>query len=146
MATGENTVHAREVRRARGAASPRGDRTTPTPNGTLYAAHFTDDELDRIIARLTDPAARLDSAIEATYVLLDRVIGQISARGAQRDEEDQDNPDAFVKLVRAHNETTGRIATLLRSRQVIRGEGTDTLTGHIAAALDQLADQLRVDL
>jgi hypothetical protein len=108
------------------------------PTANLYAAHFTDDELNRIIAQLADPAARLDSAIEATYVLLDRIIRQINP-------QDED-PDAFLKLVRAHNETTGRIAVLLRSRQVINGEGTDSLTGHIAAALDQLAEQLHVEI
>jgi hypothetical protein len=108
------------------------------PEANLFADHFTDDELNRIIAQLADPAARLDSAIEATYVLLDRIIGQMSPG--------ENDPDAFVKLIRAHNDTTGRIATLLRSRQVIGGGAADTLTGHIAAALDQLADQLHVDL
>jgi hypothetical protein len=113
-------------------------KTSAAPSGNLYAIHFNDDELARIIAQLTDPAARLDSAIEATYVLLDRIIGQINP-------QDED-ADAFLKLVRAHNETTGRIATLLRSRQVINGEGADSLTGHIAAALDQLAEQLHAEL
>jgi hypothetical protein len=124
MANRKNTRHGSNARAA--------------PTANLYAAHFTDDELARIIAQLTDPAARLDSAIEATYVLLDRIIRQI-------DPQDED-ADAFLKLVRAHNETTGRIATLLRSRQVINGEGADSLTGHIAAALDQLAEQLHAEL
>jgi hypothetical protein len=123
-------AHRKSTRRAKHAGA--------ATNDNLFASHFSDDELARIIAQLSDPAARLDSAIEATYVLLDRIIGKIDPQG--------EDADAFLKLVRAHNETAGRIATLLRSRQVLNGEGADSLTGHIAAALDQLAEQLHVEL
>ncbi len=145
MATGKNPPRP-------SGAHPGGARHEPgTHDGggctaaNLYATHFTDDELSRIIAELADPAARLDSAVEATYVLLDRIIGRMSA-GASAGGMGEADPDTFVKLVRAHNDTTGRIAALLRSRQVIHGEGADTLTGHIASALDQLAEQLQAEL
>ena len=42
-------------RRESGAQRESGARTAPSAN--LYAAHFTDDELARIIAQLADPAA-----------------------------------------------------------------------------------------
>lgn len=104
----------------------------------IYDAHFTDDELARIITSLTDPAAGLDATVTATYVLLDRIITQV--------DQNQKDAETFLKLVAAHNETTGRIAGLLRSRQILNGNAADSLTGHIAAALDQLADQLHVEL
>lgn len=104
----------------------------------IYDTHFTDDELSRIIASLTDPAAGLDATVTATYVLLDRIITQVG--------KNQADLETFLKLVAAHNETTGRIASLLRSSQILNGNAADSLTGHIAAALDQLADQLHVEL
>ncbi len=104
----------------------------------IYDTHFTDDELSRIIASLTDPAAGLDATVTATYVLLDRIIAKVTTN--------QEDLETFLRLVAAHNETTGRIASLLRSSQILNGNAADSLTGHIAAALDQLADQLHVEL
>ena len=121
-----------------GGSSSIGGGSSATTTGDFYTVHYTDDELGRIIAQLADPSARLDSAIEATYVLLDRILARVGPG--------EEDPDAFLKLVRAHNDTTGRIATLLRSRAVLQGDVSDSLTGHIAAALDQLAEQLHVEL
>ncbi|HEY3289323.1 MAG TPA: hypothetical protein VGK87_04270 [Anaerolineae bacterium] len=55
-------------------------------------------------------------------------------------DEDNDGTESFLKLVRAHNETTGRVAQLLRTRRVISGKVGDALSDNIAAALDQLAE------
>jgi hypothetical protein len=121
--------------RARGAQPGNGNAAKTG----IYSAHFSDDELQRILAGITDPASGVTAALEATYVLLDRIIARVS-------QDPQTDPEIFLSLVKAHNETTGRIASLLRSHQVISGDAADTLTGHIAAALDQLAEQMQVTL
>ncbi|MDA8113676.1 MAG: hypothetical protein M0Z43_02970 [Acidithiobacillus sp.] len=105
----------------------------------VYSAHFTDDELRRIIEQINDPTSGIDAATQATYVLLDRIIARVSTK-AGIDEE------IFLKLVAAHNETTGRIAALARSRQVVSSDAAQSLTGNIAAALDSLAELLHVEV
>jgi hypothetical protein len=64
----------------------------------IYDVRFSDDELSRIIASLTDPAAGLDATVTATYVLLDRIMAQVS--------QNQEDAETFLRLVAAHNETT----------------------------------------
>lgn len=114
-----------------------------TAHRNPHAKHFTSDELSRILAQGAGGANGLDSALDATRVLLDRIICRISARD---DEADEEQLAAFLKLAAAHNDTTGRIAALLRARNVMRGDAADTLSGHLAAALDQLAEQWHIEL
>ena len=119
----------------------------------IYATHFTSDEVQRILADIAEPNDGLDASIDATYVLLDRIIGRLSPAGGPTEslgeesgEGSGEGSEAFLKLVAAHNQTTGRIANLLRARKVVKDENADSLTGHIAAALDELAERLHVDL
>ena len=102
-----------------------------------YSAHFSKDEQERIISALDaiEFAAGIDAVAEATYVLLDRIIARLTS-------DDDSEPDVFLKLVKAHNETTGRIAQLAHARQLVSDDATD----RIASALDDLAQQLKLDL
>ena len=101
------------------------------------SAPASPDEPERLIGALETiaGAAGIDAITQATYVLLDRIIARMSAEGA-------DEPDAFLKLVKAHNETTGRIAQLAHARRMISDDATD----RIASALDDLAQQLKLDV
>jgi hypothetical protein len=126
-------------------------RAAQPDSRSLYATHFSNDELERILTALADPTIGLDGTIDATYVLLDRIIGRLTQASECEDEnaESEDEgarDDVFLKLVNAHNQTTRQIASLLRSRQVLSRSTADSLTGHVAAALDQLAEQLQVQL
>ena len=114
-----------------------------TANRNPHAKHFTNDELSRILAQERGAANGLDAALDATRVLLDRIICRMTARS---DEIDDEQLGAFLKLAAAHNDTAGRIAALMRARTVIRGDAADTLSGHLAAALDQLSEQWHVEL
>lgn len=124
---------------AKNSSSKRGapPGNTNAQRHAVYRRHFSDDEIARIVEGITNPAAGLSAAIEATYVLLDRIIAKL---GRQRD------LDAYLRLVSAHNETTGRIAHLLRTHHLITAEAADSLAGHIAGVLDQLAEHLHADL
>ncbi len=104
---------------------------------SAYSARFNKDEQERIIGALEtiEFAAGIDAITEATYVLLDRIIARLSTESAGE-------PDAFLKLVKAHNETTGRIAQLAHARRMISDDATD----RIASALDDLAQQLKLDV
>ena len=115
----------------------------------IYATHFTRDEAQRILAAVAEPNDGLDASIDATYVLLDRIIGRLTPDEGPTEglgEGLGEGEEAFLKLVAAHNQTTGRIANLLRARKIVKDANADSLTGHIAAALDELAERLHVDL
>lgn len=123
--------------KAKGAQPGNANATTHN----IYAKHYSDDEMTRIISALTDPTTPISAAIEATAVMLDRIIKRITA---------DDSPDAkhadFLELAHLHNETTGRLASLARNRAILSGDTADTITGHIGALLDALATELSTPL
>ena len=110
---------------------------------SIYSRHYTSDELDRIISALTDPATPVTAAIEATAVMLDRIIARLSS---QTSTDDAEATTAFIELAHLHNETTGRLASLARNRAILSGDTADTITGHIGALLDALATELSTPL
>ncbi len=105
----------------------------------IYSKHYSDDELSRIIAALTDPTTPISAAIEATAVMLDRIIKRITA-------DENPVPADFLELAHLHNETTGRLASLARNRAILSGDTADTITGHIGALLDAIALELHTTL
>ena len=121
--------------KAKGAQPNNANATTHN----IYAKHYSDDEMSRIIAALTDPTTPISAAIEATAVMLDRIIKRITA------DTSPENAD-FLELAHLHNETTGRLASLARNRAILSGDVADTLTGHIGALLDALATELSTPL
>ncbi len=142
MATRNDAQHRTTSGRRAARGAPHAN-TNATAHGAVhgvYSKHFSDDELNRIITAIADPTAGIDAATQATYVLLDRIVAQVSQEGVAL------APETFLKLVAAHNQTTGRIAALARTRQVVSSDAAEGLTGHIAAALDQLADMMHVEL
>ena len=121
--------------RAKGAQPGNANATTHN----IYAKHYSDDEMTRIIAALTDPTTPISAAIEATAVMLDRIIKRITA-------DENPVPADFLELAHLHNETTGRLASLARNRAILSGDTADTITGHIGALLDALATELSTPL
>ena len=105
--------------------------------GSVYASHYTDDELCRIIAALDDPGADLTGAIEATHVILDRILARLDT---------ETDPDRWTRLVQIWGDTTTRLATIMRTQRILSQESADTLAGHIAAALDEVAAALGANL
>ena len=110
---------------------------------SIYSRHYTSDELDRIISALTDPATPVTAAIEATAVMLDRIIARLSS---QTSTDDAEATAAFIELAHLHNETTGRIAALTRSRAILSGDAADTLAGHVSALLDDISEVFHTQL
>ena len=104
---------------------------------SAYASHYTDDELCRIIAALDDPGADLSGAIEATHVILDRILSRIDS---------ETDPDRWTRLVQIWGDTTTRLATIMRTQRILSEQSADTLAGHIAAALDEVAAALGANL
>ena len=104
---------------------------------SAYASHYTDDELCRIIAALDDPGSDLSGAIEATHVILDRILSRIDS---------ETDPDRWTRLVQIWGDTTTRLATIMRTQRILSQESADTLAGHIAAALDEVAAALGANL
>ena len=102
-----------------------------------YASHYTDDELCRIIAALDDPGGDLSGAIEATHIILDRILSRIDS---------ETDPDRWARLVSLWGDTTTRLATIMRTQRILSQESADTLAGHIAAALDEVAAALGANL
>ena len=102
-----------------------------------YASHYTDDELCRIIAALDDPGSDLSGAIEATHVILDRILSRIDS---------ETDPDRWTRLVQIWGDTTTRLATIMRTQRILSQESADTLAGHIAAALDEVAAALGANI
>ena len=102
-----------------------------------YSSHYTDDELCRIIAALDDPGSDLSGAIEATHVILDRILSRIDS---------ETDPDRWTRLVQIWGDTTTRLATIMRTQRILSEQSADTLAGHIAAALDEVAAALGANL
>jgi len=102
-----------------------------------YASHYTDDELCRIIAALDDPGSDLSGAIEATHVILDRILSRIDS---------ETDPDRWTRLVQIWGDTTTRLATIMRTQRILSEQSADSLAGHIAAALDEVAAALGANL
>ena len=126
-------------------AKPKGaqpDNANATQH-SIYSRHYTSDELDRIISALTDPATPVTAAIEATAVMLDRIIARLSS---QTNIDDAEATAAFIELAHLHNETTGRIAALTRSRAILSGDAADTLAGHVSALLDDISEVFHTQL
>jgi DNA-binding transcriptional regulator YbjK len=115
-------------------ATRRGSR--PRRN-SAYASHYTDDELCRIIAALDDPGSDLSGAIEATHVILDRILARIDS---------ETDPDRWTRLVQVWGDTTTRLASIMRTQRILSEQSADTLAGHIAAALDEVAAALGANL
>jgi len=104
---------------------------------SIYASHYTDDELCRIIAALDDPGADLSGAIEATHVILDRILARLDT---------ETDPDRWTRLVQVWGDTTTRLASIMRTQRILSEQSADTLAGHIAAALDEVASALGAHL
>ena len=102
-----------------------------------YASHYSDDELCRIIAAIDDPGADLSGAIEATHVILDRILSRIDS---------ETDPDRWTRLVQIWGDTTTRLATIMRTQRILSEQSADTLAGHIAAALEEVAAALGANL
>jgi len=102
-----------------------------------YSSHYTDDELCRIIAALDDPGSDLSGAIEATHVILDRILARIDS---------ETDPDRWTRLVQVWGDTTTRLATIMRTQRILSEQSADSLAGHIAAALDEVAAALGANL
>jgi len=102
-----------------------------------YSSHYTDDELCRIIAALDDPGADLTGAIEATHIILDRILTRLDT---------ETDPDRWIQLARTWGDTTTRLATIMRTQRILSEQSADTLAGHIAAALDEVAAALGANL
>ena len=102
-----------------------------------YASHYSDDELCRIIAALDDPGGDLSGAIEATHIILDRILARLN---------EETDPDRWIQLARTWGDTTTRLATIMRTQRILSQESADTLAGHIAAALDEVASALGAHL
>ena len=102
-----------------------------------YSSHYTDDELCRIIAALDDPGSDLSGAIEATHVILDRILTRLDT---------ETDPDRWIQLARTWGDTTTRLATIMRTQRILSEQSADTLAGHIAAALDEVAAALGANL
>ena len=98
----------------------------------IYSKRFTDDELTRIIAAISEPAAPVAACIEASAVLIDRILDRLNQPTAA-------DLETFVQLVNAHNETTGRIANLARAKQMLSGSAADSIADHITGILDTLS-------
>jgi len=103
---------------------------------SVYAKHYTEDELRRIIAAL-DNDSDLSGAIEATQVILDRILTRLDT---------ETDPDRWIQLARTWSDTTTRLATIMRTQRILSEQSADTLAGHIAAALDEVAAALGANL
>jgi hypothetical protein len=118
-----------------------------TRQRSAYTRHYSDAEIESVLEPLADTTTGLDAAIDATYLLLDRIIAQIGAASAGDSNADDHSDDGtFLKLVKAHNETTSRLAVLARARCVVSGDAATSLAANIAAALDQIGEALNVEL
>ena len=104
---------------------------------SAYASHYTDDELCRIIAALDDPGSDLSGAIEATHVILDRILARIDS---------ETDPDRWTRLVQVWGDTTTRLASIMRTQRILSEQSADTLAGHNAAALDEVAAALGANI
>lgn len=132
MPTPKNTKARNAQRKRTRGAQPQNDNAA---DHGIYSRHFTDDEIERIIKPFRSPDTNaLDVAIEASFVLLDRTIARLSARGL--------DTEAFTRLASVHNETTGRIAHLVRTQRLVNANAADSLAGHIGAVLDELNEAL----
>jgi hypothetical protein len=116
---------------------PSRDRRPGSTPPSIYADHFTPDELARIIGALDDPTGDLTGAIQATHIILDRILNRLN---------DETDPDRWIALSRTWGDTTHRLASLMRTNRVLTDEAADSLAGHIAAALDEVAAALGTDL
>ena len=112
-------------------------RSSRPRRNSPYASHYSDDELCRIIAAIDDPGADLSGAIEATHVILDRILSRIDS---------ETDPDRWTRLVQIWGDTTTRLATIMRTQRILSEQSADTLAGHIAAALDEVAAALGANL
>jgi hypothetical protein len=111
---------------------PAGDRQ---PH--LYNDYFTDDELSRLLAVLSNPP--LGDEVAVTRLTLARLLSQLSA-----------DPGLTVSqvlglapLVFEGARTVGR---LLRDQQAISGETADKLAGIVAQVLKELGEELGLAL
>lgn len=121
----------------RGDPESRSRRPSRDHTAGIYADRFTDAELSRIIAALDDPTADLTGAIQATHVILDRILARMDG---------EQDPDRWISLARTWGDTTNRLAGLMRTHRILTDQAADTLAGHIAAALDEVAAALHTTL
>jgi hypothetical protein len=107
----------------------------------FYSDQFTPEELALIAAFVQDPT--VDDEIWMQRVLNRRLLQYMSAAEAQ------DEPlalETLVKVAEALAQGTGRVARLLRDRRALSGEAADGLVNAIAAALDEFATELGIEL
>ncbi len=103
----------------------------------LYHDHFSDEELSRLLAVLSDPP--LGDELAVTRLTLARLLGQLNA---------DPSPAAgqvlnVAPLVFEGARTVGR---LLRDQRAISGETADKLAGVVAQVLAELGEELGLPL
>ena len=134
--------HKRQTRRrprldTKPPAEPRGGRAGKDDRRGFYADQFTAEELALVAASATDPA--LDDEIWLARVLNRRMLAhtrELEAEGGEVPLE------TLVKAVQALFTGTGRVARLLRDRQVLSGEALDELARTMAEALEGIFDEM----
>jgi len=100
----------------------------------FYSPHFTPAELARVAEFVRNPS--LDDEIFMLRTLNSRVL-QLTQALPQT--EQREILDIMIR-------STGRIAKLLRDKRALTGGSADGFAEHIAAALDEIATELGIEV
>jgi hypothetical protein len=115
-------------------------RNTNAITHGFYSDQFSADELALVAALVTDPT--VDDELWAQRVVNRRLLAFM--RRAEQDEPL--TLETLTRVAEALAVGTGRVARLLRDRRALSGAAADGLTGAIAQALDEIANELGIDV
>lgn len=121
----------------RAVGAPKGNRNAVTHG--FYSQYLTQDDL---LAMATATGGDLLDEVAFTRVMIGKLAAMV---GHSMDGEDRDVLTA-VKLSEALFKGVGRVALLLKAQRALSPDSADTVTGAIAAALDELGQEWDLDL
>ena len=116
-----------------GAGAPDSNQNRRTHG--FYSSTYTVEELADLVSHAIDDS--LDDELSATRVAVRRVLEQL--HGELPAEE-------YSRLASLIFTGANTIARLLRTQRVLSGDSADSISGAIAVALDELANEWNVDL
>jgi hypothetical protein len=101
----------------------------------LYGQYYTEEEIDELVEHAVE--YDLEDEIAALRIRISRIMKQL---------EEKMTTEEYARLTDLQFKGSSTIARLMRAQRAISGEAAEGISGAIGQALDEMANEWRIDL
>jgi len=101
----------------------------------LYGQYYTEEEIDELVEHAVE--YDLEDEIAALRIRISRIMKQL---------EEKMTTEEYARLADLQFKGSSTIARLMRAQRAISGEAAEGISGAIGQALDEMANEWRIDL